>query len=69
LPLVLTAAGVVGLVMAVLDGDHAAADTDDAVGAALGKIAWALPENIGRPTATMPPLHPAAVPGALARRP
>lgn len=55
--------------MAVLDGDHAAADTDDAVGVALGKIAWALPENIGRPAATMPPVHPAAVPGAPARRP
>ena len=39
--------------MAVLDGSHAAADTGDAVGAALGKIVWALPQNIGRPTATM----------------
>jgi len=52
-PLVFTAAEALGLVMAVLDGSHAAADTDDPVGAALGKIFRALPENVARPAATM----------------
>jgi predicted DNA-binding transcriptional regulator YafY len=52
-PLMFTAAEALGLVMAVLDGSHAAADTDDPVGAALGKIIRALPENVGRPAATM----------------
>ena len=52
-PLVFTAAEALGLVMAVLDGSHAAADADDPVGAALGKIIRALPENVGRPAATM----------------
>jgi predicted DNA-binding transcriptional regulator YafY len=52
-PLVFTAAEALGLVMAVLDASHAAADADDPVGAALGKIIRALPENVGRPAATM----------------
>src|SRR5579863_2064485 len=52
-PLMFTAAEALGLVMAVLDGSHAAADADDPVGAALGKIIRALPENIGRQAATM----------------
>jgi predicted DNA-binding transcriptional regulator YafY len=52
-PLMFTAAEALGLVMAVLDGSHAATDTDDPVGAALGKIIRALPENVGRPAATM----------------
>ncbi len=52
-PLVFSATEALGLVMAVLDGSHAAADTDDPVGAALGKIIRALPENVGRPAATM----------------
>ena len=37
-PLLFSAAEALGLVMAVLDGSHAAADADDPVGAALGKI-------------------------------
>lgn len=52
-PLVFSAAEALGLVMAVLDGSHAAADADDPVGAALGKIIRALPEHVGRPAATM----------------
>ncbi len=48
-----TAAEALGLVMAVLDGSRAAADTGDPVGAALGKIFRALPENVARPAATM----------------
>jgi predicted DNA-binding transcriptional regulator YafY len=67
-PLVFTAAEALGLVMAVLDGSHAAADADDPVGAALGKIIRALPENIGRPAATMRQ-HAAAAPDPAAVRP
>jgi len=52
-PLIFSAAEALGLVMAVLDGSHAAADADDPVGAALGKIIRALPENVGRQAATM----------------
>jgi predicted DNA-binding transcriptional regulator YafY len=52
-PLLFSAAEALGLIMAVLDGNHPAADTDDPVGAALGKIIRALPENVGRPAATM----------------
>ena len=48
-PLVFTATEALGLVMAVLDGSHAAADADDPVGAALGKIIRVLPENVGLP--------------------
>ena len=67
-PLVFTAAEALGLVMAVLDGSHAAADTDDPVGAALGKIIRALPENVGRPAATMR-RHATAAPDRGAARP
>lgn len=52
-PLVFGAAEALGLVMAALDGDHAAADDDDLVGAALGKIIRALPENVGRQAAAL----------------
>jgi predicted DNA-binding transcriptional regulator YafY len=52
-PLVFTAAEALGLVMAVLDGSHAAADAGDPVGAALGKIIRALPENVSRQAATI----------------
>jgi predicted DNA-binding transcriptional regulator YafY len=67
-PLVFTAAEALGLVMAVLDGSHAAADADDPVGAALGKIIRALPENVGRPAATMRQ-HACAAPDRGAVRP
>jgi predicted DNA-binding transcriptional regulator YafY len=67
-PLVFTAAEALGLVMAVLDGSHAAADADDPVGAALGKIIRALPENVGRPAATMRQ-HASAAPDRGAVRP
>jgi predicted DNA-binding transcriptional regulator YafY len=67
-PLVFTATEALGLVMAVLDGSHAAADADDPVGAALGKIIRALPENVGRPAATMR-RHASAVPDRGAPRP
>jgi predicted DNA-binding transcriptional regulator YafY len=52
-PLMFTATEALGLVMAVLDGSDAAADDGDPVGAALGKILRALPENVGRQATTM----------------
>ncbi|SES01334.1 Predicted DNA-binding transcriptional regulator YafY, contains an HTH and WYL domains [Pedococcus cremeus] len=47
-PLVFTATEALGLVMAVLDGHHAASDPSDPVGSALGKIVRALPEPVAR---------------------
>ena len=67
-PLVFSAAEALGLVMAVLDGSHAAADAGDPVGAALGKIIRALPENVGRHAATMR-RHASAAPDRGAARP
>ena len=52
-PLVFSAAEALGLVMAVLDGRHAAADNEDPVGSGLGKIIRALPVHVGRQAATM----------------
>ena len=52
-PLMFTATEALALVMAVLDGSDAASDDGDPVGAALGKIIRALPENVGRQAATM----------------
>ena len=45
-PLMFTATEALGLVMAVLDGHHVAADAADPVGSALGKILRALPEPV-----------------------
>ncbi len=45
-PLVFSATEALGLVMAVLDGHHAASDPTDPVGSALGKIVRALPEPV-----------------------
>jgi predicted DNA-binding transcriptional regulator YafY len=45
-PLVFGAAEALGVVMAVLDGHHDAADPADLVGSALGKIVRALPEPV-----------------------
>ena len=67
-PLVFSAAEALGLVMAVLDGSHAAADADDPVGAALGKIIRALPENVSRQAAAMR-RHACAAPDRGAVRP
>jgi predicted DNA-binding transcriptional regulator YafY len=67
-PLMFTAVEALGLVMAVLDGGHAAADADDPVGAALGKIIRALPENISRQAATVR-RHASAAPDRGATRP
>ncbi|MBO0825857.1 MAG: WYL domain-containing protein, partial [Actinobacteria bacterium] len=45
-PLMFTATEALGLVMAVLDGHHEAADPANPVGSALGKIMRALPEPV-----------------------
>lgn len=45
-PLMFSAAEALALVMAVLDGHHAASDPTDPVGSALGKIVRALPEPV-----------------------
>ncbi len=52
-PVVFTEAEALGLVMAVLDGEPAAADADDLVGSALGKVIRALPDSVGRQAATL----------------
>jgi predicted DNA-binding transcriptional regulator YafY len=65
-PLVFSAAEALGLVMAVLDGRHAAADNDDPVGSGLGKIIRALPRNVAGQAATMRE-HARAVPDRWSR--
>lgn len=45
-PLVFSAPEAIGLVMAALDGHHAAADPDDPVGSALGKLLRGLPRSV-----------------------
>ena len=45
-PLVFSGSEALGLVMAVLDGHHAASDPTDPVGSALGKLVRALPEPV-----------------------
>jgi predicted DNA-binding transcriptional regulator YafY len=52
-PVHFTQAEALGLVMAVLDGEPAAADVDDLVGSALGKVIRALPESVGRQAAAL----------------
>jgi predicted DNA-binding transcriptional regulator YafY len=47
-PLVFSSAEALGLVMAVLDGHHAAGDATDPVGSALGKLVRALPQPVAR---------------------
>ena len=54
--------------MAVLDGQPAAADADDPVGSALGKIIRALPENVGRQAAALRE-HASAAPDRRSVRP
>ena len=48
-PLMFTTAEALGLVMAVMEGRHEAADPDDPVGRALGKILRVLPEPVVGP--------------------
>lgn len=65
-PLVFSASEALGLVMAVLDGRHAAADDDDPVGSGLQKFIRALPVHVGRQAATMRE-HACAVPDRWAK--
>ena len=67
-PVVFTEAEALGLVMAVLDGEPAAADADDLVGRALDKVVRALPESIGRQAATLR-RHASATPDQRPTRP
>jgi len=67
-PLLFTASEALGLVMAVLDGHHAAADPDDPVGSALGKLIRSLPNHSGR-QAAMVREHALAAPDRRAARP
>src|SRR5690242_1419523 len=67
-PVVFTQAEALGLVMAVLDGQPAAADRDDLVGSALGKVIHALPDSVGRQAAALRE-HAAAAPDRYSARP
>jgi predicted DNA-binding transcriptional regulator YafY len=52
-PLMFTTPEALALVMAVLEGNHAAGDPDDPVGSALGKIVRVLPEPVAGPVAAV----------------
>jgi predicted DNA-binding transcriptional regulator YafY len=67
-PIVFTQAEALGLVMAVLDGQPAATDTDDLVGSALGKVIQALPEGVGQQAAALRE-HASAAPDRYSARP
>ncbi|WP_103352174.1 YafY family protein [Amycolatopsis sp. CA-128772] len=67
-PIVFTQAEALGLVMAVLDGQPAATEAGDPVGAALGKVVQALPEHVGRQAAALRE-HAAAAPDRYSARP
>jgi predicted DNA-binding transcriptional regulator YafY len=54
--------------MAVLDGRPAAADVDDLVGSALGKVIRTLPESVGRQAAALRE-HASAAPDRYSARP
>lgn len=66
-PLVFSAAEALGLVMAVLDGHHAAGDAADPVGSALGKLVRALPEPVARQAEAVRQVAEAAPDRAAAR--
>ncbi|MBA2414730.1 MAG: WYL domain-containing protein [Geodermatophilaceae bacterium] len=67
-PVIFTEAEALGLVMAVFDSQPAAADVDDLVGSALGKLIRALPESIGRQAAALRG-HASAAPDRHSARP
>ena len=69
-PVVFTEPEALGLVMAVLDAQPAAADAaaDDLIGTALGKVIRALPESVGRQAAALRE-HASAAPDRFAARP
>lgn len=67
-PVVFTEHEALGLVMAVLDGQPAAVEVDDLVGAALSKVIRALPESVGRQAAALRE-HASAAPDRYSARP
>lgn len=67
-PLVFTPSEALSLVMAVLDGHHAAADAEDPVGSAVGKILDALPGGAAGPARAVR-RHALAAPDRSAARP
>lgn len=67
-PVVFTPAEALGLVMAVLTGQPTAANSDDLVGVALGKVIRALPDSVGREAAVLRQ-HASAAPQVFARQP
>jgi predicted DNA-binding transcriptional regulator YafY len=67
-PLVFSSTEALGLVMAVLDGHHAAADSDDPVGSALGKLMRSLPQDVADQAAAVR-RHAAPAPDRAAVRP
>lgn len=67
-PLMFSATEALGLVMAVLDGHHAADDPGEPVGAALGKLIAALPASVGAQASLMR-AHARAAPDRVAIRP
>ncbi|MEU6548034.1 WYL domain-containing protein [Streptomyces sp. NPDC046859] len=67
-PVHFTQAEALGLVMAVLSGQPTAADPEDLVSAALGKVVKALPESVGR-EATLLHTYASAAPDPYATRP
>ncbi|MET7694493.1 WYL domain-containing protein [Streptomyces sp. NPDC005483] len=69
-PVLFTQSEALGLVMAVLDGQPAAADlqADDIVATALGKVIRALPESVGRQAAALRE-HASAAPDRDTARP
>ncbi|CAN5898986.1 WYL domain-containing protein [soil metagenome] len=67
-PVVFTEAEALGLVMAVLDNQPAAADVDDLVGSALGKVVRALPVSVSRQAAALRE-HASTAPDRRSTRP
>ncbi|MDQ1605270.1 MAG: hypothetical protein QOE01_3115 [Actinomycetota bacterium] len=67
-PLMFSSIEALGLVMAVLDGHHAASDPTDPVGSALGKILRALPEPLAAQAEAVR-RHAAPAPDRSAARP
>ncbi|MFE7269056.1 helix-turn-helix transcriptional regulator [Streptomyces sp. NPDC057623] len=66
-PLMFTATEALGLVMAVLEGHHDAADPSGPVGSALGKLLRALPEPVAHPAEAVRRVSARGTPGPPAR--
>ncbi|GHH13067.1 helix-turn-helix transcriptional regulator [Streptomyces lanatus] len=66
-PLMFTPTEALGLVMAVLDGHHDAADPSGPVGGALGKLLRALPEPVAHPAEAVRRVSARGGPGDAAR--